>query len=78
MAGEKVRVWVHADRDAQHLASPPDNPVRQSWDGTTVCGAVGGLRWITMEHVDGGKACAACLTTTGFPVKLEGGYPGPP
>lgn len=78
MGGEKVRVWVDDRRDVQHLASPPDDPISHAWEGTCLCGADGALRWITPEHVDGGKACAACMAATGFSVKLEGGHPGPP
>lgn len=78
MAGDNVRVWLDGDRDAQHFAPAPDDEVTREWEGTTVCGADGSLRWIEKEHVDGGKACPACLTTTGFSPNLEGRYPGPP
>ncbi|HVL98137.1 MAG TPA: hypothetical protein VM324_02450 [Egibacteraceae bacterium] len=77
MAGERVRVWLDDDRDAQHLSPAPDDDVVRAWDATTVCGAEGRVRWIPAEHVDGGKACPACLAATDLTPGLEGGHPGP-
>lgn len=78
MAGDVARVWLGADRGAQHLADPPRDPIARQWEGETRCGGVGTLTWITPENVDGALACPGCLPRTGHTPKLEGDDPGPP
>lgn len=78
MARDVVRVWLEGGGEAQHLAAPPKDDVTHVWEAHTLCGEEGKLRWITLENVDGARACAACAATTGYhPPKLEGEHWGP-
>jgi hypothetical protein len=67
-----VYVWCGHDLDLQHTtANPADDTVR-TWEGVTVCGLSGELRWIAPEHVDRARACAACVGATGQTPPLAG------
>jgi hypothetical protein len=75
-----VRVWVTPDLKTEHFAGPPrGDQVARRWEGETVCGQVGELRWIHWEVIDEGATCEACAEALGtYKPALEGDYPGPP
>ena len=77
MAG-MVYVWVGDDLDLQHATADPADDTMRSWDGATVCGLSGELRWIPPEQVDRGSACPACLEAGGRTPPLAGQEMGPP
>lgn len=76
----RVRVWVLPDRDTEHFADPPQgDQVTRVWEGETVCGEQGELRWVHWEVVDEGSTCERCAAVEGtYKPALEGDYPGPP
>lgn len=78
MARDVARVWIEGGEDTQHLAAPPKDDVAQIWEGQTVCGRQGGLRWVTLENVDRARECDDCGSSTGgHAPKLEGDHWGP-
>ena len=76
----RVRVWRLPEQDIEHFADPPArDQVARTWEGMTLCGHQGELRWVHWEVVDEGKTCAACAAVEGtYKPALEGDYPGPP
>ena len=73
-----VRVWAVPDLETQHDALPPaDDDTVKEWDGATVCGLSGPLRWIHAEAVDRAKTCPACTAVVGTAPPLEGDDLGP-
>ena len=72
-----VRVWVDPDLELQHLALPPESDTAKQWEGTTVCGQAGVLRWIHGEAVDRGVSCEACVAAVGTAPPMEGDDLGP-
>lgn len=77
---DRVRVFVSPHRDVQHFADPPSgDATTRSWDGETVCGRSGHLRWVHWEIVDEGSTCPDCVAAEGtYHPTLEGDYAGPP
>lgn len=77
---DRVRVWVGPEQGVQHFAVPPQgDAVAREWQGETVCGVSGALRWIHWEVVDEGSTCEACVAVEGtYKPPLEGDYAGPP
>lgn len=76
----RVRVWTLTDRGTEHLAEAPrGDQVSRDWEGETLCGLRGPLRWVHWEVVDEGRTCDACAWVAGtYKPALEGDYPGPP
>ena len=72
-----VVVWAPPDLETQHHAAPPDDETSHEWDGTTVCGITGSLRWVHGEAVDRGVLCERCIAIGGTNPPLEGDHPGP-
>jgi hypothetical protein len=72
-----VRVWALPDTEIQHDALPPSDDTTKEWDGTTVCGMSGPLRWVHGEAVDRAKTCPNCVAAVGTNPPLEGDDPGP-
>ena len=72
-----VRVWALPDTEMQHDAAPPADDTTKEWDGTTVCGISGALRWVHGEAVDRAKTCPACVAVMGTTPPLEGDDLGP-
>ena len=72
-----VHVWAPGDTEVQYDAAPPDDDTTKEWDGTTVCGISGALRWVHGEAVDRAKACPACVAVVGTTPPLEGDDLGP-
>lgn len=77
MRGERVRVWLDRETNGQHFAVPPDSETAHEWEGDTVCGRTGHLRWVTNENVDANLTCPECVAVEGFSPSLEGDDPGP-
>lgn len=74
---EHARVWLDAEQDFQHLTVPPKDDAAHAWEGETICGTRGTLRWVTPENVDANRLCSACAAVTGVAPVLEGDHPGP-
>ena len=67
-----VKVWAAADRELQHLTADPADDTTREWEGTTLCGIAGALRWVPPAVVDRAKACAACADVGGLAPPLAG------
>jgi hypothetical protein len=75
---ERVRVFVEPDEIVQHFALPPDSDTALAWDGETLCGVAGNLRWVSPENVDVGQLCPSCADAQGsFSAPLQGEHLGP-
>lgn len=72
-----VLVWAQPDLEEQHYALPPDDDVSQEWEGATVCGLTGPLRWVQGEVVDRGMLCERCIALGGANPPLQGDDTGP-
>ena len=72
-----VHVWVAPDLTTQHHAAAPGDDTTKEWDGATLCGASGTLRWVHGEAVDRGATCERCVVALGHAPALDGDDAGP-